>query len=222
MEGVKAATRKGLRQRRRALSAERAAALGEAINRHATTLPIYRHARHIGLYMAVENEVNPSSLLADLHHHGKKVYLPIVDKKARSLGFVPYQPGDPLTQAAFGIPEPTLRTGLISAGEIRQLDLLFMPLVGFDRSGGRLGYGGGYYDRLLAPLALSKNGVNQTPGGTKNTGKRPLLVGLAYAFQEVESLPWEPYDVPMDHMVTENGVLTADAQGFPPTGRKEG
>jgi 5-formyltetrahydrofolate cyclo-ligase len=64
-----------------------------------------------------------------------------------------------------------------------------MPLLGFDRQGTRLGYGGGYYDRTLAAL-----------------GKRPLLVGFAFALQEIDHIPREGHDVPLDIIVTEEGV----------------
>ena len=64
-----------------------------------------------------------------------------------------------------------------------------MPLLGFDRFGTRLGYGGGYYDRTLQQLK-----------------KRPLLVGIAFAAQELDTIPREPHDVPLDMIVTEQGA----------------
>lgn len=68
-------------------------------------------------------------------------------------------------------------------------DVILMPLLGFDRHGTRLGYGGGYYDRTLAALK-----------------KRPRLIGFAFALQEIDTIPRDTHDVPLDLIITEDGV----------------
>ena len=88
----------------------------------------------------------------------------------------------------YGIPEPT-GTGMVQVPEI---DLVLLPLVGWDRFGSRLGMGAGYYDRALQPFAQSD---------------RPLRVGVAYRVQQVEKLPAEPWDIQLHGMLTESGWI---------------
>ncbi len=94
-----------------------------------------------------------------------------------------WEQGASLYEAGFG----TLAPSELAPRE--EPDIIIMPLLGFDSRGTRLGYGGGYYDRTLAGL-----------------GKKPLLVGLAFAAQELDEIPREPHDVPLDVIVTEAGV----------------
>ncbi|MBF0125902.1 MAG: 5-formyltetrahydrofolate cyclo-ligase [Magnetococcales bacterium] len=193
MNDPKTTLRQSLRLSRQQLSRDQVVVRSSAIVRHVVTARFYQRARRIGLYQPIDNEVDPSLLLLDAACSGKEIFLPIADKRTRSLRFVPYHSGEPLRQGSFGILEPvpsTLDPGLPDPG---QLDLIFQPLVGFDRSGGRLGFGGGYYDR-----ALSRHGGRDFSG--------TQLVGLAYAFQEVPVVPRQPHDVPMGWVVTEAGV----------------
>jgi len=101
--------------------------------------------------------------------------------------FADWTPSQPLRDNRFGIGEPTG-----PARALKQLDLLLLPLVGFSDDGGRLGMGGGFYDRTLGALKLEE---------------RPLLLGLAYAAQQVEILPMDPWDVRLDGVLTERGLL---------------
>ncbi|MBF0438643.1 MAG: 5-formyltetrahydrofolate cyclo-ligase [Magnetococcales bacterium] len=190
MNDLKAALRQHLRDARMQLSSERVATLSSAIVRHLVAARFYQRARTIGLYHPTDNEVDPSSLLHDAECAGKTIFLPIVEKKRHSLRFVPFRSGDPLRVGAYGILEPTTdEQGL----DCLQLDLILQPLVGFDGSGCRLGFGGGYYDRALANSGVS---------GSSAT----VQVGLAYGFQEVPVLPREPHDRLMEWVVTEHGV----------------
>ena len=113
------------------------------------------------------------------------------------LRFAPWQPGGSLIQNRYGIPEPDPASGSRLAPD--ELDVVLVPLVGFDRHGARLGAGGGYYDRSFAFLQQQ-----QRPG-------RPLLIGIGYDMQEIDALPHQPWDVPMDLVVTPTRTLVFGA-----------
>ncbi len=195
MNDSKAILRQRLRATRKQLSTERVTSFSSAIVQHVVVAPFYQRARTIALYCPTDNEVDPTSLLLDAACSGKAIYLPVVDKSTRSLRFLPYLPGDSLSLGAFGILEPLPNAHHPLISENFRFDLIFQPLVGFDRSGVRLGYGGGYYDRTL-----SGSGVGAVFASE--------LVGLAYSFQEVPEMPAQPHDVRMGRVVTEFGVCT--------------
>ncbi len=144
----------------------------------------YRRARTLAVYLAGDGEINPDPLIKAACTEGKCLLLPRLRQKR--LEFVRYRPGNPLRRNRFNIPEP-----IGSAVPLRKIDVICMPLVGFDRQGGRLGMGGGFYDRTLAVL----QGAGRLPG--------PRLIGLAYACQEVAQLPHEEWDVQLAGIVTE-------------------
>ena len=97
-----------------------------------------------------------------------------------------------MTLNRFGISEPALNSTAIRL--LSQHHLLLMPLVGFDAQGNRLGMGGGFYDRTLANINALKN--------------RPTLVGVAHDCQQVDELPVEPWDVPLDLIVTPTQIIS--------------
>lgn len=102
--------------------------------------------------------------------------------------------GTPMTSNRYGIPEPVDAKPL----HARQLDLLLMPLVGFDLAGRRLGMGGGYYDATLAFLRHRRH------------WRKPRLVGVAFECQRVETLPHDPWDMPLDAVLTEKRLYRFD------------
>ena len=179
---AKAELRRQLRAARRALPpAAREAAAGQ-LAAHGPALPGWRAGARIAAYVAADGELDPAPLLAAASAAGLLVYLPRVGDDS-ALTFHPWVPGDPLLPNRYGIGEPAA-TGAL---RVDALDLLCLPLVGFSMTGTRLGMGAGYYDR---PLAAS----------------RPrLLAGLAYDCQAVDALPKEPWDVPLDGVLTETG-----------------
>ncbi|MEO5345421.1 MAG: 5-formyltetrahydrofolate cyclo-ligase [Magnetococcus sp. YQC-9] len=196
MEPSKASLRQRLRAERRALSEDQVAGLSATIVRQIVTARFYQDACTIGLYLPFDHEVDPSSLFQKAVSDGKKLHLPIVDAASRCMRFVGYQPGDPLRVGAYGILEPCVAPSGMGGLDPLDLDLLLQPLIGFDRAGVRLGFGGGYHDRALAARAISL---------------RPVCAGLAYAFQELPALPCEPHDVLMDWVVTEREVVECRA-----------
>ena len=136
-------------------------------------------------YSPIRTEINPLPALAEAAAHGP-VGMPVIIAEAQPLKFRLWEPDCAMVPGAFGalIPE---------TGEWMTPEIVIVPLVAFDRRGGRLGYGGGFYDRTLEHL----RSVQPT-----------MAIGFAYAAQEDKSLPLEPTDQPLDLIVTEQGVIT--------------
>ncbi|MCB1701428.1 MAG: 5-formyltetrahydrofolate cyclo-ligase [Pseudomonadales bacterium] len=177
----KAHLRKELRQRRRDLGTRAQHDAAEAAARHITRLPHWSTARCIALYLANDGEVGTAPLGDLCRTAGKQLFLPVIDHR-NMLTFAEWREADTLVPNRYGIPEPPQNSPRRAPGE---LDIIVMPLVGWDRLGGRLGMGGGFYDRALA------------------AGGGALLVGLAHTIQEVPQVPREDWDVPLDVVVTE-------------------
>ena len=119
----------------------------------------------------------------------KKCYVPILIE-GMALDFVRYEQGDKLRPNKFYILEPEEVSRRVAP---EKLDLVVTPLVAFDLHGHRLGTGGGYYDRTFAFMHADQY-------------KKPLLIGLAFAKQQADSLPIDPWDIKLDGIVTERGV----------------
>jgi 5-formyltetrahydrofolate cyclo-ligase len=152
--------------------------------RHLLRSPQLRDAREIAVYLAVGSELDTTPLLDALHRAGKRVRVPCVVGDG-TMHMLELAAQAPLRARAFGIREPARRLRITRT----RIDLLVMPLRGFDTTGTRLGSGQGFYDRWLA---------RQRP--------RPFCVGYAFAAQEVALLPREPWDQPLDAICTERGL----------------
>ncbi|MDH1264500.1 5-formyltetrahydrofolate cyclo-ligase [Pseudomonas sp. GD03944] len=184
--------RRLLRQRRRALDkpAQRRAARG--LYRQLAQHPLFRRARHIALYLPNDGEIDPRLLLRAAQRRGKATYLPVLKPWPRTkMVFQRIAPNEPLLPNRFGIPEP--RRNVARQRDVRTLDLVLMPLVGFDRFGGRIGMGGGFYDRSLSYRSMRKN------------WHKPTLLGLAHECQQVDRLVLASWDVPLAATVTDRG-----------------
>jgi len=139
-------------------------------------------------YWPIGVEANVMPLLQALGRRGLTMALPVVPGRGEPLTFRRWREGDAMGTGPFGIREPLPESPVVEP------DLLLVPLLAFDRSGGRLGYGGGYYDRTLAGLRARK----------------PILaVGVAYAAQECDTVPCGETDVPLDWIVTEAAAIRA-------------
>lgn len=155
-------------------------------------LPELKNAHHIAGYFANNNEADPMPICETLLAQQKSYYLPTLDLNQKNhLVFAYYRPGDTLILNRYKIPEPHVLENNICPAQ--SLDIVLMPLVAFDKQGGRLGMGAGYYDRTFA---FTKESVSH----------KPLLIGLAYEFQCVDQLDCEEWDVPLDRVVTEKGL----------------
>lgn len=137
--------------------------------------------------------MNPFPLLRLAHARHKGCFLPVLrPHPRRKLWFLEYVPGDRLTINRFGIPEPQLRNRRIRLPW--SLDLLLVPLVGFDSECNRLGMGGGFYDQTLAYLRQ------------RRCWTRPLLVGIAHECQRLGALKTNSWDVPLEMVATEERI----------------
>ena len=183
--------RASLNARRREVLPRQRAHLAELVARNVDrALPLQSDWR-IAVYAALPWELDAAPLIALAASRGCRIFLPRIDRRRASGGmrFVPMR--GRLQYNRLGIAEPQ---GSAALGA-RWLDVVFLPLVGFDRSGVRLGAGGGFYDRAFAFRHL------------RRVWHAPRLVGLAYAFQEVASISAAPHDVLMDAVVTEEGFI---------------
>lgn len=149
---------------------------------------ILLRARRIGFYLPHRGEFDLRPLLRRAQAMRCVCCLPILPRRGRIMRFGQLSDDAPrLRPNRFGIPEP-VDTAVFRA---RQLDLLLMPLVGFDDAGRRLGMGGGFYDATLAFMQHRRH------------WRKPRLIGVAFECQRVAALPHEPWDMPLDAVLTE-------------------
>jgi len=137
----------------------------------------------LGFYWPFRGEIGPHPLVRRLVERGARAALPVVVEKGQPLEFWAWRPGAPLRRGVWDIPIPVER-------QVVQPGALLVPLVGFDRRGFRLGYGGGYYDRTLAAM-----------------DPKPLAIGVGYELGRLETIHPQPHDIPMDAIVTEAGLM---------------
>ena len=133
----------------------------------------------LGFYWPFKGEFDPRGVAEALHEQGFGLALPVVVQSKAPLVFRAWHPGAPLVSGVWGIPVP-------ADGEAVSPDTLLVPLVGYDRQGFRLGYGGGFYDRTLAAMP-----------------RRPLTVGVGFSLASLETIHPRPHDIPMDIVITE-------------------
>lgn len=144
-----------------------------------------RYGPTVAVYLPIGSEIDPRPLIGKLIEAGANLALPCVQEDG-SMVYRAYQRGDMLEQRPFGLLEPNQGVPEVNP------TLVLTPLLAFDRSGNRLGYGKGHYDRALTKL--------------REEG-RVFVCGLAFFGQEVESVPAESHDVPLDWVMTERGSI---------------
>ena len=127
-------------------------------------------------------EIDTRPLLEGLHARGHRIALPVTPPRGAPLAFRPWSPGTPLVRGPMGTQHP-------AEGEPVTPGWLIVPLLAFDRTGARLGYGGGYYDRTLSLLPHAR------------------AIGVAYAAQEIAEVPTGPHDIRLHAIATECGVI---------------
>lgn len=181
--------RNSLRQQRKALDLEtqieHALGLDNQLRQH----NLFKRSKRIAAYLAEDGEIDPVFLIESAWRSNKEIYLPVLSPFANRLYFAPYNANSLMKLNRYQIAEPDVNPGLWLKPQ--QLDLILMPLVGFDKTGNRLGMGGGYYDRSLSFKHFRK------------TSFKPYLIGLAHQLQHIEKLPHQPHDVPMHMIATE-------------------
>lgn len=189
--GDRDALRRAMRERRQSLSATDRIAAARGLAEQLESLPEFLTDARIGVYWAMRGELPLSHALPPLIGRGQIAHLPRIGDDGQ-LRFAAWRMGEPLGANRFGIPEPDATAETLSADA---LDVVLVPLLAFDRHGHRLGTGGGWYDRSFAFLNAQPRPAH------------PLLVGIAYAFQEVPDLPTEAHDVRLDYVATERELI---------------
>ena len=187
--------RRRLRELRLALPQVKRRSYERAITANLRGLGFLRRGSRIAMYLPIRGEVDLRPLVADARRCGVALYLPrITSRRRREMAFVPLGERDDLRANHYGIPEPASAKG----GRLRSggFDVVLVPVVGFDRHGHRLGMGAGFYDRAL------RHRLNAS-----GSWRRPKLIGVAFSFQELPRIDPSPWDVPLDLIVTDAGVV---------------
>ena len=182
--------RKQLKTQRQALPNRQQKQFSQKIADKVAQRADYLRAKHIALYLPVRGEADPTHLFTSNTDPTKKFYLPVLSQNDKNhLEFMPWNDSTQFIDNIYGIPEPLIvHSELLPANK---LDLVIMPLLGFDKQGNRLGMGGGYYDRTFA-FKLNRLSF-----------KKPTLLAYAYSFQECPTLDAQQWDVPFDAYLTE-------------------
>ncbi len=181
--------RRQLRARRGALTPAQQQSAAQALAAILAAFPPWQQANRVALYLPADGEIDTSPLAAEARRNGKQLFLPVI-RPDNSLAFALWQAHARLEPNRYGIPEPPPDAPGSQPG---QLDVICLPLVGWDRRGGRLGMGGGCYDRTLAGI------------------EGPLLIGLAHECQVLDEVPLQPWDIRLDCVAT--GAALHDCRG---------
>lgn len=182
--------RRKLQQIRRSLPQDYAEKAGQAVaERIAQRLKgLSPEQKTVAVYRSFAGELPTQRVIERLWENGFQTVLPVLHPFAKGhLLFLRYAPDTPMTSNKYGIEEPELRVDNVVP--LSKIDILLLPLVGFDTKGNRLGMGGGYYDRTLAQW---------------HNGHTPHLfpIGLSYDEQRVDELPVEAWDIPLPEIIT--------------------
>lgn len=188
----KAQLRNQLQHRRRAVNPAERAHAATSIIRHALRAGLFWRYQRIGIYLPHRVEINTLPLLNKILTLGKQVYLPMLPSgRGKKLWFNHVAIGSRWTLNRYGMAENHSDAPI----RAQQIDLLFMPLVGYDDSGYRIGMGGGYYDASLAYLRRRRQ------------WRPPYLIGVAFSCQHIAGkLPHDVWDIPLNAILTEQGL----------------
>lgn len=164
-----------------------------AIRQGIIRLPEFTGAKTILFYASFRSEVDTREMIKITLSQGKRVILPKVDKENKKLKLYEIKDMNELAKGYMGILEPSISEGKLT--ELDDIDLIIIPGAAFDVSGNRLGYGAGFYDRLLAGIK------NKIPG-----------IAPAYEEQIIEKIPSEPHDVKVTKIVTDKRVIECEGK----------
>jgi 5-formyltetrahydrofolate cyclo-ligase len=183
------------RRARRELSSKQQKRAALSLAHQLRKAPYFHRAKRIAVYLANDGEIDLSPLIKLCWKLKKSVYLPVLHPvRHNRLWFTNYQSNTQMNQNRYKIWEPKLKRSHTPAWAV---DLVLMPLVAFDQRGGRMGMGGGYYDRTFE--FTQKKGFMHGP----------KLIGVAHELQKVEQLPIQSWDVPMHGIATDKGRYMA-------------
>jgi 5-formyltetrahydrofolate cyclo-ligase len=184
--------RQQIRERRKNLTTNQQSNAAAALLQRFSNDSKLKQAQHIALYLSNDGELNTQPLVSWCWQQGKNVYLPVIHPfTSGHLLFLNYTADTLLIKNHYGIPEPKLNVNNVILPQ--ELDIICTPLVAFDHNGGRLGMGGGFYDRTLSSWYQRF----QT-----NKNAKPYPIGLAHSCQQVDALPNEVWDIPLPEVIT--------------------
>jgi 5-formyltetrahydrofolate cyclo-ligase len=182
-----------MRNRRRQLSQDEQQSAADGLLRQLSRLSYFRNVHRVAFYFPNDGEIDPRPTIEHAWRIGKQCFLPVVNHPTSPLRFARHLRQQPTRPNRFGIPEPVVRQrDLLKA---HNLQLILVPLIAFDATGGRLGMGAGFYDRTLAFLRGRKYWHS------------PMIIGAAHSFQQVEHVPQDSWDVCLRGIVTEKAFL---------------
>ena len=185
--------RRALRTRRQSLSAEDQKLAACALVANLTGTRLYHVSRRIACYLPNDGEIDTGRVIEHIRRLRKILYLPVLSPLGHDrLWFAEARPETRLVPNRFGIPEPAVPARRLVRAQ--ELDLILMPLVGFDDHGNRLGMGGGFYDRSLEFLRH------------RTRWHKPQVLGIAYDFQRINGLTPDPWDIPLHGVITDRTV----------------
>jgi len=186
--------RKEIRNKRRNLTLLQQETAAENLALQLIRHRAFKQSRNIGCYLATEGELSLMPFIEHCWQQNKNVFLPVLQSRNHHpLWFVPFTPETSLIPNRYGIYEPE-HSKKYRQTKIITLDSIFLPLVAFDLAGNRIGMGAGYYDRTLNMLK------------TRKFWLKPRLIGVGYAFQQVNNIKTNPWDVPMHFISTEKAI----------------
>ncbi len=191
---MKKRLREKLLKRRDSIPPEQKALQETSIEKRLFELDNFKKANSILMYVSFRSEVDTRKFLDDIHKMGKRLILPLVDARHKILKLYEVKDNSELAPGYMGIPEPDVREN--RRVTIKDIDLVVIPGTGFDIQGNRLGYGGGYYDRLLSYESKQLAEVKHIP-----------TVALAFEEQIGEEIPAEPHDIQVDMIITDKRLI---------------
>jgi len=192
--------RQTLRQARRALTAEQQQQAARDLMTQIIRQEFFINARRVAFYHQIDGEIDPAPLLDVALSEGKTCFLPVISEdNPDTISFAPYTAETVLAENEWGIAQPPPPEFIESPTE---LDLVFVPLVGFDANCFRLGMGKGFYDRTFSFKIFNRR-------------SQPLLVGLAHDCQLTEPFPIASWDVRLDAVVTGQKIYRPDSDQDP-------
>lgn len=200
MNDSRALLRARMSVQRNELDAKQRIAATAGVLHSLESLPEFMTDENVAGYWAVRGELPLNLAVASLVRREQRYFLPVLGE-ARQLLFAEYGGGTALRSNRFGIPEPEVSPEALRAPG--DMDVILLPLLAFDRHGHRLGTGGGWYDTTFAFLRDATRPAS------------PLLVGIGYAFQEVEAVPDEPWDVGLDYVATDSELIACGMADAP-------
>jgi 5-formyltetrahydrofolate cyclo-ligase len=195
---LKKRLREKLLRKRDSIPPEEKVLKEKAIEQKLFNIDVFKKAGNLLMYVSVRSEVDTRKYLYDVLKMEKRIILPVVDTRHGILKLYEIKDTSELAPGYMGIPEPNIRENRRCT--IKDIELAIIPGTGFDLKGNRLGYGGGYYDRLLSMESRELAGVEH----------HIPTIALAFEEQVGETIPAEPHDIKVDMIITDTRVINCE------------